>query len=122
MLFQTRKTFMRKENKNDDVIQQFISSQSPYSPILESITYNILQKWVHPSHFSNNFSTISQGTILLKWNLDIYYSQRAACIEVQIYCPLNITQHINIIVQITGNKNVKTVSKVSIFSKGTIVI
>ncbi len=48
--------------------------------------------------------------------------QCAACIEVHIYCPLNITQHITIIAQITGNKNdytlsehVKTVSKVSIF-------
>ncbi len=53
----------------------------------------------------------------------------AACIEVQIYNPLNITQHIAIIVQITGNKNeytlsehVKTVSNVSIFCRGTIVI
>ncbi len=48
---------------------------------------------------------------------------------VQIYCPLNITQHKTIIVQITANKNeytlseyVKTVSKVSIFCRGTIVI
>ncbi len=53
----------------------------------------------------------------------------AACIEVQIYYSLNITQHIAIIVQITGNKNeytlsehVKTVSNVSIFCRGTIVI
>jgi len=53
----------------------------------------------------------------------------AACIEVQIYCTLHITKHITIIVKITGNKNeytlsehVKTVSKVSIFYKGTIAI
>ncbi len=46
-----------------------------------------------------------------------------------MYSPLNITQHITIIVQITGNKNeytlseyVKTVSKVLIFCRGTIVI
>ncbi len=31
--------FMRKENKNNDFIQQFVSSASPYSAILESITY-----------------------------------------------------------------------------------
>ncbi len=50
-------------------------------------------------------------------------------VEVHIYCPLNITQHITIIVQITSNKNeytlsehIKTVSKVSIFCRGTIVI
>ncbi len=43
-------------------------------------------------------------------------------VEVHIYCPLNITQQITSIVQITDNKNeytlsehVKTVSKVSIF-------
>ncbi len=46
-----------------------------------------------------------------------------------MYCPLNITQHKTIIFQITGNKNkytliehVKTVSKVSIFSRSTIFI
>ncbi len=68
--------------------------------------------------------------MLHKWNVDIFYRcQCAACIEVQMYCPLNITQHIVIIVQITGNKNeytlsehVKTVSKLSIFCRGTIVI
>ncbi len=30
---------MRKENKSNDFIQQFVSSSSPYSAILESITY-----------------------------------------------------------------------------------
>ncbi len=50
-------------------------------------------------------------------------------VEVHVYCPLNITQQITIIVQITSNKNeytlsehIKTVSKVSIFCRGTIVI
>ncbi len=84
------------------------------------------QKWVHPLYFSKKNCIISQGTIPLKWNLDIYFS----VVNVQqIYCPLNITQHIAIIVQITGNKNeytlsehVKTVSKMSIFCRGTIVI
>ncbi len=35
----TRILFVRKENKNKDFIQQFVSSASPYSAILESITY-----------------------------------------------------------------------------------
>ncbi len=50
-------------------------------------------------------------------------------LEEQIYCPLNTTQHTVIIIRNTGNKNeytlsehVKTVSKVSIFCRGTIVI
>ncbi len=30
---------MRKENKNNNFIQQFVSSASPYSAILENITY-----------------------------------------------------------------------------------
>ncbi len=30
---------MHKENKNNDFIQQFVSSASPYSAILESIIY-----------------------------------------------------------------------------------
>ncbi len=30
---------MRNENKNNDFIQQFVSSVSPYSAILERITY-----------------------------------------------------------------------------------
>ncbi len=58
--------------------------------------------------FQQNIFIISQETILHKLNLDIvgrYSSQCAACIEVHIHCPLNITQHITIIVQITGNKN-----------------
>ncbi len=57
--------------------------------------------------FQQNIFIISQETILHKLNLDIvgrYSSQCAACIEVHIHCPLNITQHITIIVQITGNK------------------
>ncbi len=57
--------------------------------------------------FQQNIFIISQETILHKLNLDIvgrYSSQYAACIEVHIHCPLNITQHITIIVQITGNK------------------
>ncbi len=35
----TRIIFVRKENKNNDFIQQFVSSASPYSAILERITY-----------------------------------------------------------------------------------
>ncbi len=35
----TRILFVRIENKNNDFIQQFVSSASPYSAILESITY-----------------------------------------------------------------------------------
>ncbi len=35
----TRIPFVRKENKNNDFIQQFVSSASPYSAFLESITY-----------------------------------------------------------------------------------
>ncbi len=35
----TRILFVRKENKNNDFIQQFLSSVSPYSAILESIIY-----------------------------------------------------------------------------------
>ncbi len=30
---------MHKENKNNDFIQQFVSSSSPYSAISESVTY-----------------------------------------------------------------------------------
>ncbi len=35
----TRIPFVRKENKNKDFIQQFVSSASSYRAILESITY-----------------------------------------------------------------------------------
>ncbi len=35
----TRMLFVRNENKNNDFIQRFVSSASPYSAILESITY-----------------------------------------------------------------------------------
>ncbi len=35
----TRILFVLKENKNNDFIQQYVSSVSPYSAILESITY-----------------------------------------------------------------------------------
>ncbi len=42
---------MQKENKNNDFIQQFVSSVSPYSTILESITYvnNVCNicTWIH---------------------------------------------------------------------------
>ncbi len=34
-----RKLFMHNENKNNNFIQQFVSSTSPYSAILRSITY-----------------------------------------------------------------------------------
>ncbi len=42
----TRILFVRKENKNNDFIQQFVFSASPYSAILESITYvhNVCQR------------------------------------------------------------------------------
>ncbi len=41
----TRILFVRKEKKNNDFIQQFVFSASPYSAILESITY--INKHVH---------------------------------------------------------------------------
>ncbi len=74
-------------------------------------TQSISQKWVNPLHFSKkkyHFSRDNTAQMKLGY---FYSSQCAACIEVHIYCPLNITQHITIIVKITGNKNEYTLSE-----------
>ncbi len=50
-------------------IHMHASSTSNY---LQLYIHSISQKWLLPSHFSKTFSIISQGTMLHKWNLDIF--------------------------------------------------
>ncbi len=93
--------------------------------------YSISQKWVHPSHFSNNFSISSQGTILHKLNLDIILEKSMCSLyrstnllssknnsTYSHYCPNNWQQKL-VHPKWTCQNCVQTVS---IFCRGTIVI